>query len=96
MSKPTGEGVVFKEIWNERPHISFVSGTRLNNPYPTNFAHVLPKKKYPKLRLEKENIVLLTFDEHFQWDNGLRSELAELPQWEKMFELEERLKNQTI
>lgn len=97
LRKPTGEGKLFEEIWNERKHVSFVSGRKLSdNAYPTYFAHVLPKKKYPKLRLCKENIVLLTFDEHFQWDNGLRSKLSELPQWEKMFELEQKLKESTF
>jgi hypothetical protein len=30
------------------------------------------------------------------WDNGLRSELKKLPEWEKMFKLEEELKQEYL
>lgn len=56
---------VFQEIWRERPHKSEVSGTYLGNEInSTYFHHILPKKKYPQAEFDKENIILLTSDEH--------------------------------
>lgn len=59
---------LFEHIWNTRPHVSEVSGKPL--PYKGHpqwhwcFAHILSKGAYPSLRLEPENIILLTPDEH--------------------------------
>jgi hypothetical protein len=90
--KVTGEGVMFRTIWNTRPHVSFLSGEKLgNDAYPWMFAHVLPKKKYPDFRLRLENIVLLTWEEHDRWDKAPRSTLVE-PFWKKLFDLEAKLK----
>lgn len=65
---------IFNEIWNERPHISELSGEPL--PYEKNnmsmwvcqFLHVIPKGMSPKLRLDKRNIMLGTPDEHNHQD----------------------------
>lgn len=90
--KVTGEGALFKAIWETRPHKSFVSGEDLGKDgYPWMFAHVLPKKKYPDFRLLDRNIVLLTQEEHHEWDNGLRAELSMDRKWDKMFDLERQL-----
>jgi len=61
----------FLEIWNERPRYSAVSGEYLG-PTPLNwmFDHLLEKSKYPHLRLEKDNIALVTFEEHEAKTNG--------------------------
>lgn len=91
--KPTGEQPFFKTIWNTRPHRSFVSDVFLGqDARPWNFAHVLPKKKYPEFRLLDRNIVLLTQEEHQEWDQGLRADLQKDPRWSRMFELEAELK----
>ena len=78
---------LFVEIWNERPHYSEVSGKRLL-PKPSHtddgawrmwvsqFSHLVPKGSYRGMRLRKENIVLKTVEEHDQWHNIPRSELA--------------------
>lgn len=95
--KPTGEGILFKEIWEDmKEHKSFINGEPIYVFDVRNFAHVLPKaqNKYPKFKLHPDNIKLLTYSQHDQWDNGLRSELKLLPEWNKMFELEEQLKEE--
>ena len=55
----------FKEIWKERPHQSEISGVYLGKEASSAFFHhILPKNKYPEIRMDKENIILLTIDEH--------------------------------
>lgn len=55
----------FLSIWAKRVHYSDVSGTYLGKePLTVFFHHVLPKEKYPNLKYEEYNIVLLTLDEH--------------------------------
>tara|TARA_R110002167_G_scaffold149240_3_gene342471 strand:+ start:147 stop:554 length:408 start_codon:yes stop_codon:yes gene_type:complete len=57
--------LLFKEIWKERIHKSEVSGKYLGKEaYSTYFHHILPKSKYPEIKMDKENIILLTADEH--------------------------------
>jgi hypothetical protein len=61
---------IFNEIWEERPHVSELSGKPL--PYDkTNmkmwvcqFLHVINKGRSPSLRLDKRNILLGTPEEH--------------------------------
>lgn len=61
----------FKEIWDERPHRSEISGIWLGNePLTTFFDHLLPKELYPELKFEKENIILVTPDEHADKTGG--------------------------
>jgi len=67
--KPTGEKALFEEIWDERPRVSFLSGKELDFSVSI-FAHVLNKKDFSNYRLNKENIILLTPDEHFLLDMG--------------------------
>ena len=56
---------VFTNIWLKRPHLSEVSDNYLGmEPLSAHFHHILPKSKYPELRLVEENIILLTLDEH--------------------------------
>jgi len=55
----------FMGIWNIRPHVSEISKTHLGHePLSVFFHHILPKVKYPQLRYDDENIILLTLDEH--------------------------------
>lgn len=63
----------FLEIWNEREHVSELSGEPLGmEPLAQFFSHILPKSKsmYPRYATLKENIVLLTFKEHMDWTAG--------------------------
>lgn len=70
--KATGEMEVFKEIWAEREHICQVTGIRLTED-TVHFSHLLPKGKYPKLRLVKENIWIVLWTIHHEWETGDRS-----------------------
>jgi len=64
-SQPNTDHITFKEIWKERPHKSEVSGDNLGKEaLSLYFHHILPKSKYPQFRNLKENIILLTADEH--------------------------------
>lgn len=91
---PTGERSIFKVISDIRPHVSFISGQYLGVDMPvSSFAHCLSKakNKFPLFKLNPKNIILLTFEEHREWDFGLRSTLKTLPEWDKMFKLEAEL-----
>lgn len=94
--KPTGELKLFEEIWNERPHESFINGEPIYEFDVSCFSHVLPKAqgKFPKFKLYKDGIVLITRFQHDQWDNGVREDLEKLPEWDKMFKLEAELKEE--
>lgn len=57
--------IIFMEIWRERKHKSEISGKFLGKePLTIFFHHILPKSKYKNLSLNKDNIILLTFEEH--------------------------------
>lgn len=75
----TGEKEIFEEIWQYRNHISWLTASSLKqyedflddeqcwkkHPLWVNlFHHVLNKKNYSKFRLIKDNIILLTPQEH--------------------------------
>ena len=63
--KPNKDHLFFKQIWKERPHKSEISGRYLGKEASSAFFHhILPKNKYPEFRLDEENIILLTIDEH--------------------------------
>ena len=94
--KPTGELAMFQEIWNERPHESFINKEPIYEFDVNCFAHVIAKAegRFPKFKLYKKCVVLITRDQHYQWDNGIREDLKELHEWDKMFELEAELKKE--
>lgn len=94
--KRTGEGELFMDIATERPWVCFVTGETLYQLVATSFLHVLPKalNKYPKFKLFPKNIVLATNDVHFKWDKSPRSELKKDPRFDKLFDLEEELKEE--
>lgn len=94
--KGTGEKEVFEEIAEEREWVCFVSGKNLMELTATQFMHVLPKalNKYPLFKLYKPNIQLATNEVHFKWDHTPRSELKKDPRFDKLFELEEKLKEE--
>lgn len=66
----------FYNIMTERAtiddiHVSELSGKKLYGEInSTWFHHILPKSKYPELRYCRENIIMLTFDEHNAVENG--------------------------
>lgn len=96
--KKTGEADLFRSIIQERSiggkTYSQVSGELIDSPNHTNCAHLLSKKKYPEFRLRKDNIAILSFDEHYQLDCGLVSELKMNPKWKWLFDKIEELKGE--
>lgn len=95
--EPTGELALFNAIWNSRPRVSFLSGKAIREFSVNNFAHVLRKapSSYPKFKLYDKNIILLTPQEHMDFDNQAPSDLLRKdPRWEKVFTLKEVLKAQ--
>lgn len=64
---------LFKEIWEEREHVSELSGEPLlpfgHWQWHWQMMHVCPKSTYPKWKLEKKNIILGTVDEHKNQDH---------------------------
>ena len=72
---------------------SEISGERIDDPTPANFAHILAKgqSKFPLFKLYEKNIMLMTFEEHDAWDNGSIEKLKADPRWQKVFQLREEL-----
>ena len=61
---------LFQQIWKEKKHISEVSGKWLGSEALTiYFHHILPKSRFPEAMLDRDNIILLTFDEHTKVEN---------------------------
>lgn len=100
-SKASGQYDLFLEIWKEREHFSFVSGQTLAHLRHTKvfvnvFAHVLSKGAFPRFKLKKENIVLLTPQEHFLFDHGSEYQREVYAKnnncsWEPLYELKQQL-----
>ena len=63
-SKASNQLTLFKEIWNEREHVSELSGDKINMFDVFCFHHILTKAAYPKFLLFKSNIIILTRAEH--------------------------------
>lgn len=71
--KSTGEAVMFRAIWSTRKHICINCKDNLGNEAKTFFfAHILPKSRYPEKRLDPNNIMLLCFDCHREYDQGTK------------------------
>ncbi len=88
---------IFEEIWAERKHVSEIDGTPLlpkgHRMWHWQFSHLLPKSIYGKARLDKDNIVLMTWAQHQLWEFHPHK-LREKEQWRWVFEKRERLKRQ--
>ena len=58
----------FLSIWKKRKHQSEISGEKLYEieGYPSSayFHHILLKENHEEAKLDEENIILLTIDEH--------------------------------
>lgn len=89
--KTTGERNLFMEIWNERLHVSEVSGTPLGeDPKAGFFAHCLSKGAFPGFRLRKDGIFLLTLNEHAEYDGAMRND----PKYKKLKDKAQELKKE--
>lgn len=103
---PTGEKHVFEAFIENMEDVEtrcFVCGIRVPLLTHNNFAHVLSKGKYPKFRLNPDNLVVLCHrivadDDgnqgcHYAYDMKPHSELKG-EGWERLFELRDKLINQ--
>lgn len=55
----------FLSIWEKRPHKSGVSGKYLGKePSSAFFHHILSKKEHDYAKYDRQNIILLTIEEH--------------------------------
>jgi hypothetical protein len=65
---------MFNHIWSSRLHRSVVSNKDLDLVpdflWVNCFSHVLPKGAYTKYKLNPDNILLITPEEHFLLDQG--------------------------
>ena len=67
---------IFEEIWNERTHYCYHCGVYLGNEFrPIFFSHILSRGAHPKLRCDKDNIVLACSQCHRIYDFGDRKKL---------------------
>lgn len=96
--KATGERALFEELYHKCGGRSEVSGAQLLPPAHALFhaqgSHLLPKGTHPELRLDPQNIVMITTSEHDAWHkNGDKTKLTEIdPRWRNVVERYERLK----
>jgi len=79
---------LFNEMWDEmqKPRICPVSNKELDRFEGTDnwhwcFAHILPKGKYPELKLKKENIIVVYPKVHTLYDQGTQRQRNLYPLW---------------
>lgn len=93
MAKPNDKKF-YQEIWETRDHVSEVSGTPLGDqPNATYFAHILGKGAYPAFRHRKDNLMLMTFEEHYMYDHETHK-AREDERFDKVFAKAEELKQE--
>ena len=57
----------FREIWRTRSHYSELSGTFLGyTPLTIYFHHIFKSRKFPDMKYDPDNIILVTWAEHQQ------------------------------
>lgn len=94
--KPTGEMDLFKKLWEERPHVCFVSGDTIRFS-PSVFFHILGKGAFEKYRLNPNNIIFVKPEYHDDWHNMTRAELLQKDcDWQKVFDMYDELKRSYI
>lgn len=54
----------FMSIWKKRKHVSEVSGEKISMFSPANHHHILHKETHPYAKLDEENIIILSLQEH--------------------------------
>ena len=91
---PRLQSKMFEEIWRDRPHVSELSGKFLGDEMNAwFFAHILGKGAHPHLKLVKENIMLVTHDEHWTLDQETHKAKESIlydPFFQKSEELKEK------
>jgi 5-methylcytosine-specific restriction endonuclease McrA len=93
----TGEANIFEIVLEKNEPICYVCKERISLIMAHNFAHVLPKGRYPKARLDPNNIRILCYKFgqgcHERWDFGVKAELTG-DGWDRMKALAEELKKE--
>lgn len=84
---------LFVEIWNEREHVSEVSGKPIHSPHPIHFSHLVSRGSAPSLKLRKDNILLMTSEEHCLWEHS-KEQIKHLPMWKPVYEKYMKLKRE--
>jgi len=92
--------LLFKAIWAEREHKSFLSGKPLYKFNVSLFAHVVARKRRPDLAYRRDNIILLTVEEHHLYDQGTIAQRVDYAQknrvsWDTLFALRDELLNES-
>lgn len=97
--EPTGELEVFEWLYEHRAKgVSEISDKPLLPPKHPMFhcqgSHILPKGAYGKYRLLKENIVMVTKEEHDEWEAEKDKEklVDKNPQWRWVADMYYRLR----
>lgn len=72
------ETELFLEIWWERSHSCVDCGKILNTPKAHNFDHRIPKSAGKKYRMDKSNIDIVCFADHFKRTTGLNYKWIDL------------------
>lgn len=93
-SRKQGQKEMFLKIWADRPHISELSGESLGEEINVwFFAHILGKGAYPQIKLNPDNIMLVTHDEHWQLDQNTHLAKQD-PLYKLFFDKAQRLKEE--
>jgi hypothetical protein len=90
------EKEAFRQSYLNRGGVWFLTGEKvlLEDLTATNFAHVLPKGRYPRFRYFPKNIVLLKPMQHHIFDKGTcdqrekRQKLHPNENWKALYELQ--------
>lgn len=86
---------VYREIWEERPHICYETLLPLWGEMSKIYAHhVLPKHLYPEYRHEKWNIVLVSRQVHEQLEFSPKEGTRIKALYEELLQKHYELKNQ--
>lgn len=97
--KSTGEKDVFEAVLealpDDRPTTCFVCGKMISVVTHNNMAHILSKGRWPKFRLNPDNIRVMCYNIqgtgcHSRYDFSPKSELVG-EGWDKLFELKAQL-----
>jgi len=82
--------LVMTQIWDDRLHFSQVSELPVSFA-PTTFAHIVPKGKYQRWKTIPMNIILLTPEEHHDYD-FLTHKVINDSKWVWVFEVASLIK----
>lgn len=74
---PTGKSEHIRDFYSDLKKelgdmtVSIESNTNIPHPSSINMAHIFPKGSYPSVATNKDNIVILTWEEHTRFDELL-------------------------